>query len=215
MKQTTRPRRLRSFIVCAIATFAASCAPPTAAPDYRDRFPLKVEIKKSTLKIDFIGPGARAPDADADRFGMFVGEFLRRARSPMTVTTRAGMRDRVRALLVGRGVMPGNVVFRAAPAKMRGAVLEFRGYVVAVPDCGDWSGWAGFDPANAPHTNFGCAFQRNVGLMLSDPGDLVRPRPTVSSDARRDARVLGIYRDGTAAGSQPPRSEEGVISDIK
>lgn len=215
MTETSRPRRLRIGIVCAVAAFSAACVPAETEPDYRDRYPLKVEMKTSTLKVDFIGPGAQAPDADADRFGMFIGDFLRRARSPMTVTTRAGMRDRVRALLVREGVTPGNVVFRAAPAETRGAVLEFRRYVVTVPECGDWSGSAGFDPTNAPHTNFGCAFQRNVGLMLSDPGDLVRGRPSVSSDARRAARVLLRYRDGTAAGSEPPRTEEGIISDIK
>ena len=63
-----------------------------------------------------------------------------------------------------------------------------------------------------PPTNFGCAYYRNIGLMLSDPGDLVAPRGLVEIDAQRMDQVIRIYREGSAAGVDVPKSETGKFA---
>ena len=209
---------------------ATGCAPQKGTADFRKPFPLQAERKTSVLTMAFIpGGGTAYRAADPARFRQFVSDYLRRGRSPMLVATqsRDGDRmgqahnDRILAALVREGIPRGKVYFRQAPpakAETGGgtAVFSFEGYVVKALDCGDWSGWAGFDPSNLSHTNFGCAVRRNMGLMLADPGDLVQPRGgDTNLDSQRSDTIIGNYRKGSPTGMAVPNLEEGVISDVQ
>lgn len=72
-------------------------------------------------------------------------------------------------------------------------------YVVTPPKCPDWTKPAGPDPNNRVSSNFGCASITNLGLMLADPGDLVRGRPKGPGDGVAAARLVRKYRDGKVA----------------
>jgi pilus biogenesis lipoprotein CpaD len=87
----------------------------------------------------------------------------------------------------------------------------FKAYVAVVPECGDWRGSAGFNPENLPHTDFGCATQRNIGLMLSDPGDLLGAPTTGAADTPRMVNTLDRYRTGQGIGTQRPTGEITTI----
>ena len=63
------------------------------------------------------------------------------------------------------------------------------GYLVTLPPCPDWSRQSGTDFANLPHSNFGCATQTNLGLMIAEPEDLVRGRKLAPADG--DPRSRG------------------------
>jgi pilus assembly protein CpaD len=69
-------------------------------------------------------------------------------------------------------------------------------YVVVLPPCPDWSRQSGTDFANLPHSNFGCATQTNLGLMVAEPRDLVRGRPLAPADGVREAEAIARYRAG-------------------
>ena len=69
-------------------------------------------------------------------------------------------------------------------------------FVVLPPDCPDWSKPADGDPNNRPSSNFGCATATNLGLMLANPGDLVRGRRPGPADGVAGARLYRAYRDG-------------------
>ncbi len=69
-------------------------------------------------------------------------------------------------------------------------------YVVTAPKCPDWTKPAGPDPSNRISSNFGCASTSNLGLMLADPGDLVRGRPKGPGDGVAAARLVRRYREG-------------------
>ncbi len=69
-------------------------------------------------------------------------------------------------------------------------------YVVTPPKCPDWTKPAGPDPNNRVSSNFGCASTTNLGLMLADPGDLVRGRPKGPGDGVAAARLVRRYREG-------------------
>jgi glycosyltransferase involved in cell wall biosynthesis len=60
----------------------------------------------------------------------------------------------------------------------------------------DWSRQSGTDFANLPHSNFGCATQTNLGLMVAEPRDLVRGRPLAPADGVREAEAIARYRAG-------------------
>jgi pilus assembly protein CpaD len=67
-------------------------------------------------------------------------------------------------------------------------------YVLTSPKCPDWSKAATGDPSNRVSGNFGCATASNHGLMLANPGDLVRPGPLTSGDGEALAKGLQNYR---------------------
>jgi pilus assembly protein CpaD len=77
-------------------------------------------------------------------------------------------------------------------------------YVVTTPNCPDWSKSASFDPSNVVSSNFGCATATNLGLMVADPGDLVRGRSAGPSDGTYGARAIRSYREGDKKGGGSP-----------
>jgi pilus assembly protein CpaD len=74
--------------------------------------------------------------------------------------------------------------------------LVLERYLVTLPPCPDWSRESGTDFANLPHSNFGCATQSNLGLMVADPQDLVRGRTLGPADGVQQAEGIVRYRTG-------------------
>ena len=66
--------------------------------------------------------------------------------------------------------------------------------VVVLPGCPNWSRDPGFDPLNLPLSNLGCANAYNLGLMVSDPSDLVPRRALGPADGAREAEAIVRYR---------------------
>jgi len=69
-------------------------------------------------------------------------------------------------------------------------------HMVVLPPCPDWSRRSGTDFANQPHSNFGCAVQTNLGLMIAEPRDLVHGRELAPADGTREAEAIVRYRTG-------------------
>lgn len=69
-------------------------------------------------------------------------------------------------------------------------------YMVTPPACPDWSRRSGVDYANQPHSNFGCATETNLGLMIANPRDLVRGRKLGPADGVHQAEGIVRYREG-------------------
>lgn len=90
--------------------------------------------------------------------------------------------------------------------KNRRVEIVLERYLVTPPACPDWSRKTGIDYANKPHTNFGCATETNLGLMIADPRDLVRGRKLDPADGVHQAEGIVRYREG----EQPELQEERV-----
>lgn len=69
-------------------------------------------------------------------------------------------------------------------------------YLVTLPGCPDWSRQSGTDFDNLPLSNFGCATETNLGLMIAEPKDLVRGRPLGPADGVQQAEGIVRYRTG-------------------
>ncbi len=218
-------RAVASAVALLFVCIVAACdTPPVVEPDYRVRHPLKVEKKTFAMAMTMSPDGTPASAYDVKRLRGFVGVYLRRAEGPFRILTppaldEATARARAETVsvhLMAEGVRPGNIVLVAgqAPVDDRYAiVLSFRGAEIKVSDCGDWSGRSSFNPTNLPHTDYGCSYQRNIGLMLSDPRDLVRGRPFGGSDSQARSRVIQLYRAGSATGSESPSGEAGTAAE--
>ncbi|MBL8659221.1 MAG: hypothetical protein JNM75_05650 [Rhodospirillales bacterium] len=71
-----------------------------------------------------------------------------------------------------------------------------RRYVAVLPPCPDWSDVPAVDFNNQPMSNWSCASAVNFGMMLADPGDLVRGSDPGYADGEAAARTIENYRKG-------------------
>jgi pilus assembly protein CpaD len=123
----------------------------------------------------------------AGRRAEAVTAFLRRHGFPdLTVTTSAYGEAIPAAAGTGPEVWRQN----------RRVELVLERYLVTLPACPDWSRQSGTDFANQPHSNFGCATQSNLGLMVAEPADLVRGRTLGPADGVHEAEGIVRYRTG-------------------
>ena len=99
---------------------------------------------------------------------------------------------RGRGYAVSLGELPTGAEFRDS-----GARVTVGRHVVKPPNCPDWSKPATGDPANRVSSNFGCATETNLGLMVADPGMLLRGVDEVGpADGEAVAKGIKSYREG-------------------
>jgi pilus biogenesis lipoprotein CpaD len=75
--------------------------------------------------------------------------------------------------------------------------LVLERHLVQLPPCPDWSRESGLDYSNLPGSNFGCATQTNLGLMIDNPSDLARGRKLAPASGIHAAEGIVRYRTGT------------------
>ncbi len=69
-------------------------------------------------------------------------------------------------------------------------------HVVGLPACPDWSDRSAKKATNQVANNWGCATASNFGVMVADPGDLVRGREAGPGDGQLLADSIYRYRRG-------------------
>ena len=90
-------------------------------------------------------------------------------------------------------------------ALARDAVVVTVGrYVVTSPLCPDFSKPEGDDYTNTPTSNYGCTTNTNLGLMVANPGDLVRGTPANAADGEFASHGVQRYRSGEVSKSLKP-----------
>jgi pilus biogenesis lipoprotein CpaD len=103
----------------------------------------------------------------------------------------------VKAFLAGERIAASVVQIPPEPGRRGDLVaVSVRRYVAVLPPCPDWSGVPGVNFNNQPASNWSCATAVNFGMMLADPGDLVRGRDPGYADGERAARTVKAYREG-------------------
>jgi pilus assembly protein CpaD len=169
----------------------AACQEPERAADYIDAFPLAVSMETVTLSLAVPGETGYIGQQAAD-FEGFVVDYHNRARGPVVVEAGADA-DRVRMLLVKAGIRPENISIAgpgAGAARGGTVTLSFAAHKVDVPECGQFTSKTTPNWTNRRHSNFGCATRRNLGLTVSDPGDLKEAKPMSPPDATRLQNVI-------------------------
>jgi pilus assembly protein CpaD len=202
-------------VICVTVACMFACSPPMpGSHDFRTAFPIKVQDKTFTIKARFVQSDDEANLEDTKQLQEFVREFHRRATSRMLLTTARDLDKSISDTLITvtkkhlhiLGMRANDLVIRPSlTSSMKGApevILSFRGALAEVPVCGDWLGETGFNPTNMPSKNYGCAYQRNIGLMVSDPDDLRHVSGHGTIDSQRLEQVIKNYREGTATGAE-------------
>lgn len=226
-RQIVPSLRSRVLVAGALVMMIVGCETPPAGPvDYSDTYRIEPVPTSYVLKTKFQSGTGKLAIGDEGRFNRFMRQYLRRGRSSLVVATTpdsAGTEAQehmaeFQRRLSWEGVAAKYIEVRPGTAKLGGGTsvhISFRGYEAKVPaKCATWTGEAGYNPTNLPGEGFGCSYQRNVGLMLSDPGDLVQSREKDSIDAQRTDMVIRNYRAGAPTPAMAPDSDAPALSDI-
>ena len=179
--------------------------------DYRLKHPLTVEPATALLQLQALPPD-QLSDPDRRRLHDFAQQFIRRGNGIVDVSVGGqGANDgaarafgqRIAQDLLEEGLKTGELRLQMVindPATPPGAgSLRFATSQVNVPSCRDWSE----GDRNAPHANFGCALQHNIGVMLADPRDLERPRDGATTHSAVGDAAIDKMNRGLATWSVP------------
>jgi pilus assembly protein CpaD len=212
----SHPRRAFRAPICAVLAVAAlaasaGCSSETAywSPSESQK-QLKVDWVRFDHRVMFDQNGRGITDQERARIDEFLDRVEPRYGDQILVGSGTGngigeigneriaaVTEYLRALGLKVGPLPP-----VAQARWDGAVRVMVGrYVVTPPNCPDWTKSASYDPNNHVSSNFGCATTTNLGLMVADPGDLVRGREMGPADGAYSARMIKTYREGERSSS--------------
>jgi len=213
----TMPGLARIALAAAALAIVAACTEPVAT-DYREKYPVSAYPTSVVLGVHVAGAHIAFADDEETRFNALVAGYLDRGHAPITVSAPRQARsaagvppgaEAVRARLIAAGVPPRDIQVALTEQGSADVVtVSYERYEAVLPTCGDWTSAPSYDPYNDVSSNFGCALQRDIGLMAADPADLVRARPAAPADAQNAARVIQRYRTGapTWGVPNPPQS---------
>jgi pilus biogenesis lipoprotein CpaD len=104
-------------------------------------------------------------------------------------------------LLRSRGYAAKHIMFEPMKDVDRnGARIDVSYAAVVLPRCPDWRTSPVTNYSNVLNpSNFGCASQVNLGLMVADPRDLEYGTGDGMPDTQRTIKVIEDYRSGTSA----------------
>jgi pilus assembly protein CpaD len=179
--------------------------------DWRVNQRLVVERRPVSLSLAIQDDTVIRPE-DMSRLQSFVDIYFHRGEAPLSLSVARGEEDesgeiakqraaKLAELLNAMGIEPDGIRVSTAKAALPfpegSARLGYDVYAVRVPQCGDWSDNSSFSPLrNDPSPSFGCSVTRNIGLMVDNPRDLIRPHAMDGRDATRGATIIGKYRAG-------------------
>jgi pilus assembly protein CpaD len=218
-------KNILRYASVAAVLLAGSCTAPmnelTLSNDGAVNHPITVEPSYTAIKLPFSAPAAGLLPEDAARLDEFVALYLERGNGALTISAPAGREasaaigyfaERLAALGVARSrIMVGTHEATGGEERVE---ISYVGYVAHTDPCGDWSKDLSNTAANQSVPNFGCAVQHNIAAMVSDPRDLVQPRPLTDGDATRRNAVLGKYEKGNVTSADKTPDQSAKVSGV-
>jgi len=171
--------------------------------DERDRLLAFIEAVQPTAQ-DNIRLEGHADERANDIYNLELAS--RRNDSVKRILGEHGLHHgRLQASAFGEHIPASSGSDEQAWSQNRRVEIVLERYVITPPPCPDWSRRSGKDYSNQPHSNFGCATETNLGLMIANPRDLVRGRKLGPADGVHQAEGIGRYREGQLTELQEER----------
>jgi len=196
---------IASVAALVVVGLLSACMPQQA--QWRGTATMKrntVEFIRLTHDVTFKDGAAALGDDQAKSVDAFFARIDARYGDEISVDAGDGPEAAARrAAIIARATALGLKVTRETPVygpalSTDGARIIVGRYVVTPPACPDWRKPAGADWENTPSSNFGCASQTNLGLMVAQPRDLLYGRDYGGPDTEMMAKAVKDYRDGKA-----------------
>ena len=188
---------------------------PVDFSGYQDRFPIGVRNVTNALELPGKNGQERLSPSEIRQIGDTATAFLKQMQNQLVVSIPGGAAGDARVLgrakqigdlVKRRGVPASRIMLRVAGEDTSSdgpIVISYSRLVITVSECGIWDKVSSHDVTNTSNPNFGCATQRNIGLMIDNPRDLIEPRQTTAThDAVRSSVVLEAYRSGAVSGAE-------------
>ena len=195
---------------------------PVSAMTPQERYPITVEAVRTAIELSGRDGSERLTATEIRRVDEIVTAFAADSRGQLIISVPAaastdprilGRAKQIADRAKRRGVTPSRILLRVDTGDQRAngpVVISFETLVVRVAECGDWSKESSHDPMNADYINFGCALQRNIGLMIASPADLIAPRTAGLRDTARSNIVIQQYRAGAVTGAARAAAEQAT-----
>lgn len=187
---------------------------------YREKYPLGVRSVTAAVELPGTSGQERLTPSEIRKISDLVADFMTETQSQLVVAIPGGAAGDARVLgrakqigdlIKRRGVAASRMMLRVASEDTSAngpIVISYGTLVVTVPECGFWDKESSHDETNTNSPNFGCTLQRNFGLMIANPRDLLEPRKTTAThDATRSSVVLKAYRAGEVTGAERSDAE--------
>lgn len=193
------PKTLNRFALAGLLVgLVSACATPPKPDGHSiiQNHAIQVASEQVSIAIALPQSGISLALADANRLHRFLRDYINRGRTAITVeSTQPSL---AREVLLDQGLRDAEIYMAPTTTVIApNVVLSFSANKAISPECGDWSSSSvgGFD--NAPHSNYGCATQRNIGQMVADPGDFIQAKPTEGKNAARTDADIFKQESGT------------------
>lgn len=218
--------RLSSVLAASlIAALLAACSTPIEEPpvamwrsaDPRENHPIIVGSYPYELDLELPPEGESLSDEQKDATRRFLRRFRAQGKGRIDIATPvealgSTAQSDLSKLLRAEGIPARAVrVIDGGDPSAHGPAIRLAftsAYVAQAPECGYWPENLADTRENTPHWNFGCAQQRNLAMMVSDPNDILGPPPMDGRSAERRDVVWKKYVKGEGTGADEPKSEE-------
>lgn len=210
-KKTT----VRMSMFLAALVFTAGCSGGKFEPrDYRKSHRIIVEEEVISLSLDT--KDGSVDKNDSAKIKAYVNNYIKKGEGKVEIEAyffedeKKVARKRAFAVadeLIKQGLRREEISVRPLPASNKenseSVMLNYKAYKANVPQCGHWGNWKqAYSWGNQHDDNFGCATQRNIGLMVANPRDLIKMRSKQGRSSARGIDVLGKYAAGAETASQ-------------
>jgi pilus assembly protein CpaD len=186
----------RTLLAMGLALLAGACAPVTTYTNAESPTHLKLDTATTQLDLRFAPGSAALASIDAARLqhAAAIGEIKPSDRVTVDVAGAPYLaKERlaaVSALLLHYGIVP---VAGAQDAPPNHAIVAVQRTLVTLPPCPNWSKRPYSDFDNQPSSNFGCATETDLGMMVANPTDLASGLPLGSTAGQPTAAAVNRY----------------------
>jgi len=200
--------------------------------DYRLRHPIAIqEANQSVVILVGHGRGGLSAEQRADVIAL-AQTWRHEATGPITADVPVDTSNapaaadafrEIQSLLTAGGVPPRGINLHryhpSDPRQMAAIRLNYPRMSATAGPCGLWPEDLGpsiHDKSyieNKSWYNLGCAYQRDMAVMVDNPADLVQPRPETPAYEVRRTEGFEKYRKGATTTSQYPEADKAKLSD--
>lgn len=214
---------LNGAALALLAGLAAACSSTTGTSnasladyDHHRRHPIMLseEPENLDLPVGMNGPAMSREIAGA--ISTFAGGYHQNGTGSMTIQVPTASANEIAAASTGRaahyalvqaGVPAGQIkvqpYFFGDHARTASVRLSYLRVKAVAPQCGLWPDTVSNTDYNPQYHNFGCASQQNLAAMVSNPADLILPRPLTPANGARRAAVISGYEENGNTGWNP------------
>jgi pilus assembly protein CpaD len=186
-----------------------------ALVDPEQRHPILVSQQPATLSIRVAANSPGLSRSQRGRVMDFIGHYRASDSGNSRIVIEApggsanegaamAAADEVRQIILDGGFSESSIAVEAYHGGAGEAPLRisYMRYVAEGPECGDdWSQNLARNYSNVPYPNMGCAAQKNLAAMVSNPADLLGPRTVGPREANRRDTTFAKYIKGEPMGS--------------